>query len=357
MREALARARHAGRDRRRDDRDRAARALRAAGVDAVREGRGDVLQLRLPAQLLPPARGRCSTPPPGTLPEAEIHARLVEALGAVTEADLAPLRAAAAAGAPTYAQDDARARDAEPAARAARAGAAVPHAASCPTSCAQGAVVFGLAVAGGDAARPVARARRASPARRSRSRATLFERDPRRRVRRGVRGRRVGRGRARTRRRTASSTSRCPTCSTSSRAIVARPAPRSTPRSRSCSRPASAARSPRTRSFAIPTWRKKDGDGALRISPDDARALGVATGERVRLTTRRDSVVVAVEVSDVDAARPRLAAERPRRSATSGGDHRHRAERADVDRGSRSVRRHAVAQARAGAPRAHLGWV
>jgi formate dehydrogenase len=47
-----------------------------------------------------------------------------------------------------------------------------------------------------------------------------------------------------------------------------------------------------------PSWRKKDADGALRISPEDAAALGVAAGEAVRLTTRRDSVVVAVEISD-----------------------------------------------------------
>jgi len=42
--------------------------------------------------------------PPGTLPEAEIHARLVEALGFVTEADLAPLRAAASEGRAAFAQ-------------------------------------------------------------------------------------------------------------------------------------------------------------------------------------------------------------------------------------------------------------
>jgi anaerobic selenocysteine-containing dehydrogenase len=47
-----------------------------------------------------------------------------------------------------------------------------------------------------------------------------------------------------------------------------------------------------------PSWRKKDGDGALRIHPDDATALGVVTGDRVRLSTKRDSVVVVVEVSD-----------------------------------------------------------
>src|SRR5262249_10882259 len=39
-------------------------------------------------------RRRLLPPAPGTLPEAEIHARLVEALGALTEADYAPLRAA-----------------------------------------------------------------------------------------------------------------------------------------------------------------------------------------------------------------------------------------------------------------------
>ncbi len=46
-----------------------------------------------------------------------------------------------------------------------------------------------------------------------------------------------------------------------------------------------------------PAWRKKDAAGALRMNPEDAAALGVATGGRVRLTTRRDSVVVTVEVS------------------------------------------------------------
>jgi anaerobic selenocysteine-containing dehydrogenase len=47
-----------------------------------------------------------------------------------------------------------------------------------------------------------------------------------------------------------------------------------------------------------PSWRKKDGEGALRVNPDDAAALGVASGDAVRVTTRRGSVVVRVEVSD-----------------------------------------------------------
>jgi anaerobic selenocysteine-containing dehydrogenase len=47
-----------------------------------------------------------------------------------------------------------------------------------------------------------------------------------------------------------------------------------------------------------PTWRKKDADGPLRINPEDAKNLCVAAGEPVRLTTKRGSVVVAVELSD-----------------------------------------------------------
>jgi anaerobic selenocysteine-containing dehydrogenase len=47
-----------------------------------------------------------------------------------------------------------------------------------------------------------------------------------------------------------------------------------------------------------PAWRKKDAQGALRISPADASALGVESGDRVRLTTRRASRIVVVDVSD-----------------------------------------------------------
>ncbi|MBK7950864.1 MAG: molybdopterin-dependent oxidoreductase [Deltaproteobacteria bacterium] len=47
-----------------------------------------------------------------------------------------------------------------------------------------------------------------------------------------------------------------------------------------------------------PAWRKKGADGALSISPVDAGKLGLADGGRARLTTRRGSAVVAVEISD-----------------------------------------------------------
>jgi len=46
-----------------------------------------------------------------------------------------------------------------------------------------------------------------------------------------------------------------------------------------------------------PAWRKKDIGGSLRINADDAAQLGVTDGDRVRLTTKRASVEVPVEVS------------------------------------------------------------
>ncbi|HZY02141.1 MAG TPA: molybdopterin dinucleotide binding domain-containing protein, partial [Anaeromyxobacteraceae bacterium] len=47
-----------------------------------------------------------------------------------------------------------------------------------------------------------------------------------------------------------------------------------------------------------PAWRKADAAGALRMSPGDATALGVVTGDRVRLATRAGARDVVVEVSE-----------------------------------------------------------
>jgi anaerobic selenocysteine-containing dehydrogenase len=47
-----------------------------------------------------------------------------------------------------------------------------------------------------------------------------------------------------------------------------------------------------------PDWRRKDAAGALSINPGDAESIGVADGKRARLTTRRGSVEVLVQVSD-----------------------------------------------------------
>ena len=61
--------------------------------------------------------------------------------------------------------------------------------------------------------------------------------------------------------------------------------------SRWCSPPACAPSGRRTRSSAIPAWRKGRGPHcALNMSPADAAALGIAGGDRVRLVTKRGAL-------------------------------------------------------------------
>jgi len=50
--------------------------------------------------------------------------------------------------------------------------------------------------------------------------------------------------------------------------------------------------------FRDPAWRKKDRSGALRLAPADALRLGLADGARARVTTRTGSVVAVIEISD-----------------------------------------------------------
>ncbi len=45
-------------------------------------------------------------------------------------------------------------------------------------------------------------------------------------------------------------------------------------------------------------WRRKDAQGSLRMSPDDAGRLGVASGGTVRITTRVGSALAPVEVTE-----------------------------------------------------------
>ncbi|MGH1492635.1 MAG: molybdopterin-dependent oxidoreductase [Acidimicrobiales bacterium] len=47
-----------------------------------------------------------------------------------------------------------------------------------------------------------------------------------------------------------------------------------------------------------PAWRKRDPEGALRLSPADAGNLGVADGDRVRITTPGGTAVAVAEVND-----------------------------------------------------------
>ena len=47
-----------------------------------------------------------------------------------------------------------------------------------------------------------------------------------------------------------------------------------------------------------PSWRKRDADGALRVSLEDAEALGLIDGGRARITTAGGSAEASVEVSE-----------------------------------------------------------
>ncbi|AQT78045.1 molybdopterin oxidoreductase [Mycolicibacterium litorale] len=47
-----------------------------------------------------------------------------------------------------------------------------------------------------------------------------------------------------------------------------------------------------------PSWRKRDTDGALRVSVEDAEALGLVDGARARITTAAGSAEAVVEISE-----------------------------------------------------------
>ena len=47
-----------------------------------------------------------------------------------------------------------------------------------------------------------------------------------------------------------------------------------------------------------PAWRTKDENGALRLNPEDAARLGIADGARARITTKRGSGEATVELTD-----------------------------------------------------------
>ena len=51
--------------------------------------------------------------------------------------------------------------------------------------------------------------------------------------------------------------------------------------------------------FRDPSWRKRDTDGALRVSAVDAAALGLTDGGRARITTAGGTAEAVVEVTDV----------------------------------------------------------
>jgi anaerobic selenocysteine-containing dehydrogenase len=243
-------------------------------------------------------RPRLFPPPqqdPGPLPEAEIHARLCEALGAITEELLAPLRAAAKLGRAAYIA--AFMQKVLPDPRLTHLAPVILYRTlDLPEAQREGAVLFGIAL----------RAAMAAPAslRRAGFEGTPFD----------IAGQMFDRILAgpsaivfavdewgEVLKRVATPDKKIhldlPDLLDELGTTLASPA---APHDAAFPMVLSAGE---RRSFTAntimrdPAWRKKDAGGALRVSPDDAAALGVDTGDRVRLTTRRDSVVVAVEVT------------------------------------------------------------
>ncbi len=242
-------------------------------------------------------RWRLLEPLPGTLPEAEIHARLCEALGAVTEDDLAPLREAAEQGPEAYGQAIAAAVMGD-ARLASQAPVLLYRTLKLPEAVREGALLLGLALklamkdapslaragfAGDD---PLTVARKLFEAIISSPSGVVFAVDewpqvleriafPDKKIRLAL-----------------------PDLLAELKQLLAG------------GRDARDAEFPfvlsagERRSFTAntimrdPSWRKADRSGALRINPLDAAELGVANGGRVKLTTRRGSAVVEVELSD-----------------------------------------------------------
>ena len=229
-----------------------------------------------------------------TLPEAEIHARLVEALGAVTEADLAPLRALASDRA-AYAMAMMR-LTADP-----RLGPQLPvllyRTMDLPDDAREGAVVFGLAMRAalehgpslaraGFGGSPLEAAGALFDAILAAGSGVVFAIDEWpdvfRRLKTADKKLHVA----------------LPDLLAEVARVIASPV---SPRDAEFPFVLTAGE---RRSFTAntiirdPAWRRKDAGGALRIHPDDAGALGISVGEPVRVTTRTATVVVTIEVCD-----------------------------------------------------------
>lgn len=246
-------------------------------------------------------RHRLFPPPAGVRTEAEIHASLLEAMGVVGESDYAPLRGPAASGRMQYAAAFMQHVLATPKAGLAAVIAYRTLGPALPEGLADAAVLLGvafsaamaspaaLARAGFDGPPPVAAAKLfdailAAPS------GLVFARD-----RWEDTFERLGRARK-----------------GGERIELALPelldeleVLRELPgRDRDAELPLVLSAGER-RSFTAntivrdPSWRGKADEHALRIGPVDAGALGIASGDRVRLVTARASVVVEVAVSDM----------------------------------------------------------
>jgi anaerobic selenocysteine-containing dehydrogenase len=242
-------------------------------------------------------RPRLMPPPEGPLPEAEIHARLVEAMGALTAADLAPLHAAAPQGRAAYAMammstvmGDSRLAPLAP--------IILYRTLPMPDDAREGAVLFGLCLkfamehatslarAGFVGDSPLQAADALFSAMLERPYGVVFARDDWSEVMKRI----------------ATPNGKVQLLLPDLLAVVESLATEAPP-AKDDAFPFVLSAGER-RSFTAntiirdPSWRKKDGDGALRIHPEDAATINVKTGDTVRLVTKRDSAVVTVQVSD-----------------------------------------------------------
>jgi anaerobic selenocysteine-containing dehydrogenase len=242
-------------------------------------------------------RPRLYAPPPGLLPEAEIHARLCEALGVVSEEDYAPLREAARESRAVYAETFMARVMGDPK----KSGLAAvllyrTLGPTLPVELREGAVLYGLALQcamqhGASLARagyggtPFEAASALFDAMLAEPSGIVLAVDEWS----GVRSR------------VSTPSGKLELALDDMLAEVDKLA--SEPEHATTEFPFVLSAGER-RSFTAntilrdPAWRKKDADGALRISPADAEALGVDSGDRVRLVTKRDRAIVSVEVSD-----------------------------------------------------------
>jgi anaerobic selenocysteine-containing dehydrogenase len=238
-------------------------------------------------------------PLPGTLPEPEIHRRLVLALGALDETDLAPLRAAAAQGRAAYAAAFFAAAAKNP-----KLGALAPVVLydtlgpMLPDGAAAAAPLLGLAIqcaqaypeslrrAGYDGANPLEQGSALFDAiLRSRSGVVFSDDEP------AVTWQRL------------ETEDRRIHLAVQELLAELRALADEQPGGRDPAFPFVLAAGERRTStantiFRDPSWRKKDVAGALRMNPQDAARLGLADGGRARVTTKRASAIAVVELTD-----------------------------------------------------------
>jgi formate dehydrogenase len=238
-------------------------------------------------------RRRLLTPLEGTLPEAEIWARLVRALGLIGEGELAPLRAAALEGRQAYAQAFVQATTENPG-----LSALAPYVLyetlgpALPEGLADAAALWGLAhrcaMSYPDAVRRAGYADGnelfdailGSPS------GVIFTRDE------------YGGDFARIIHPDKRISLELPELLTELRSLGDGPVIRTTERFPMVLSVGERRAFTANDIFRNPGWRKRDADGRLRVSVEDAAAIGLLDGARARITTARGTAEATIEISE-----------------------------------------------------------